>query len=91
MNDGSGLPYLSGNSTTSADDLCKIVWTVEADLEDGHLLYITGDPAVLGCWKPNMAVLMSPTEHTNIWKAESQVISLGHLYIYLVVQKEKFK
>jgi hypothetical protein len=82
MNDESGQPYLSGNPTTSVDDLCKIVWTVEANLEDGDLLYITGDPAVLGCWKPNMALLMSPTDHDNIWKAETPVISLSHLYIY---------
>lgn len=77
MNDGSGQSNFSGKPATSVDELCKIIWTVEADLEDGHLLYITGDPAVLGCWKPNMAVLMSPTEHANIWKAELQVIWLG--------------
>lgn len=46
---------------------------------------------MLGCWKPNMAVLMSPTEHANIWKAESEVISLGCMKIYLDVQKEMFK
>lgn len=79
-----------GNSATSVDDLCKIVWTVEADLEDGHLLYITGDPAVLGCWKPNMAVLMSPTEHTNIWKAESQIaFGLNFKYNYFIKEKSR--
>lgn len=77
MNNGSGQSAFSGKSATSVDELCKIIWTVEADLEDGHLLYITGDPAVLGCWKPNMAVLMSPTEDANTWKAEFQVIWLG--------------
>ncbi|KAK7385490.1 hypothetical protein VNO78_31212 [Psophocarpus tetragonolobus] len=74
-----------GKSATSVDELCKIVWTVEADLEDGHLLYITGDPAVLGCWKPNMAVLMSPTEHVNIWKAEFQIaFGLNFKYNYFI-------
>jgi len=77
MNNGSGQFAFSGKSATSVDELCKIIWTVEADLEDGHLLFITGDPAVLGCWKPNMAVLLSPTEHANIWKAEFQVTWLG--------------
>ncbi|XP_045829250.1 ribonuclease E/G-like protein, chloroplastic isoform X4 [Trifolium pratense] len=78
------------NPTTSGDDLCKIVWTVEANLEDGHLLYITGDPAVLGCWKPNMALLMSPTEHANIWKAESQIaFGLNFKYNYFIKEKSR--
>lgn len=68
-------PYFSGNSSTAFKGLCKVIWTIEADLEDGQLLYITGDPNVLGCWEPDMAVLMSPTEHTNLWKAEVKVIS----------------
>lgn len=73
MNYESRQSEFSGKPTTSVDELCKIIWTVEADLEDGHLLYVTGDPAELGCWTPNMAALMSPTEHANIWKAEFQV------------------
>ena len=51
----------------------KLVWTVETDLEAGQLLYLTGDPAALGCWEPEMAILMSPTEHANLWKAEVKV------------------
>ena len=74
MNNEHGQSDISGRPTTNVDELCKIIWTVEADVEDGHLLYITGDPAVLGCWKPKKAVLMSPTEHANVWKAEFQVI-----------------
>ncbi|CBI28473.3 unnamed protein product, partial [Vitis vinifera] len=62
-----------GNSSTAFKGLCKVIWTIEADLEDGQLLYITGDPNVLGCWEPDMAVLMSPTEHTNLWKAEVKI------------------
>ncbi|GAU45170.1 hypothetical protein TSUD_245360 [Trifolium subterraneum] len=90
MNDESGQPYLSGNPTTSVDDLCKIVWTVEANLEDGHVLYITGDPAVLGSWKPNMALLMSRTEHANIWKAESQIaFGLNFKYNYFIKEKSQ--
>ncbi|CAK8537720.1 unnamed protein product [Lathyrus sativus] len=78
------------NSTTRVEVPCKIVWTVEADLEDGHLLYITGGPAELGCWKPNMAVLMSPTEHANIWKAESQIaFGLNFKYNYFIKEKSR--
>lgn len=66
---------LSGQSTSPITGLCEIVWTVEADLEAGQLLYITGDPSVLGCWEPDMAILMSPTEHENLWKAEVKVIT----------------
>lgn len=77
-----------GKSATSVDELCKIIWTVEADLEDGHLLFITGDPAVLGCWKPNMAVLMSPTEDANTWKAEFQIaFGLNFKYNYFIKGK----
>ncbi|CAJ1970604.1 unnamed protein product [Sphenostylis stenocarpa] len=79
-----------GKSATNVDELCKVIWTVEADLEDGQLLYVTGEPAVLGCWKPNMAVLLSPTENTNIWKAEFQIaFGLNFKYNYFVKGKLK--
>jgi hypothetical protein len=65
----------SGKSNTTLKELCDIVWTIEADLTAGQLLYITGDPDVLGCWDPEMAILMSPSEHTNLWKAEVKVMS----------------
>ncbi|XP_057724474.1 ribonuclease E/G-like protein, chloroplastic isoform X1 [Arachis stenosperma] len=84
------LPASKGKQTKNVDELCKIIWTVEADLEDGHLLYITGDPAVLGCWKPKKAVLMSPTEHANIWKAEFEIASgLNFKYNYFIKGKSK--
>ncbi|XP_027369080.1 ribonuclease E/G-like protein, chloroplastic isoform X2 [Abrus precatorius] len=90
MNDGSGQFDVSGKPTTSVDESCKIIWTVEADLEDSHLLYITGDPAVLGCWKPNMAVLMSPTEHANTWKAEFQIdFGSNFKYNYFIKAKSR--
>ncbi|KAF7833213.1 ribonuclease E/G-like protein, chloroplastic isoform X1 [Senna tora] len=78
----------SGKQSTCVDELCKISWTVEADLEDGQLLYITGDPAVLGCWKPTMAIPMSPTEHANLWKAEFKIASgLNFKYNYFIKEK----
>lgn len=64
----------SGKSSSASKGMCKIVWTIEADLQAGQFLYITGDPTVLGCWEPEIAILMSPMEHTNLWKAEVKVI-----------------
>ncbi|XP_054798087.1 ribonuclease E/G-like protein, chloroplastic isoform X1 [Prosopis cineraria] len=78
----------TGKSSTTADKLCKIIWTIEADLEDGQLLYITGDPAVLGCWKPDMALLMSPSEHVNVWRTEFKIeCGLNFKYNYFIEGK----
>lgn len=62
-----------GNSTSTSKGLCKVVWTIEADLSDGQLLYLTGDPNVLGCWEPDIGILMSPSEHANMWRAEAKI------------------
>ncbi|XWS47293.1 hypothetical protein CRYUN_Cryun14cG0139900 [Craigia yunnanensis] len=62
-----------GLFTASFEGLCEVVWTVEADLEEGQLLYISGESVALGCWEPEMAILMSPTEHANIWRAEVKI------------------
>ncbi|KAM1512656.1 hypothetical protein ACFX1Z_024189 [Malus domestica] len=66
-----------GKSNAASKVMCKIVWTIEGDLEAGQFLYITGDPTVLGCWEPGIAILMSPTEHTNLWKAEVKPPGFG--------------
>ncbi|XP_031274496.1 ribonuclease E/G-like protein, chloroplastic isoform X1 [Pistacia vera] len=60
-------------STFTLKGSCEVVWTIEADLAAGQRLYITGDPSVLGCWEPDMAVLMYPTEHEHLWKAEVKI------------------
>lgn len=62
-----------GLSTATFEGLCEVVWTVEADLAEGQLLYISGEPVALGFWKPETAILMSPTEHANIWMAEVKI------------------
>lgn len=62
-----------GKLNHTLKESCNVVWTIEADLRAGQLLYITGDPVVFGCWEPEMAILMSPTEHANLWKAEVQL------------------
>lgn len=62
-----------GHSRTNYEGLCEVVWTVEADLADGELLYVTGDPDALGCWQPEIATLLHPTETSNLWKAEVKI------------------
>ncbi|KAM7265492.1 hypothetical protein ACFE04_003175 [Oxalis oulophora] len=56
-----------------ANLLLWVVWTLQADLPAAHLLYITGDSTVLGCWEPGRAVKMSPIEHSNLWIAQLKV------------------
>ncbi|XVF71705.1 hypothetical protein PTKIN_Ptkin12aG0060900 [Pterospermum kingtungense] len=63
----------NGLSTTTFGGSCEVVWTVEADLTEDQLLYISGESDALGCWEPEMAILMSPTEHANIWRAEVKI------------------
>ncbi|XWS31106.1 hypothetical protein CRYUN_Cryun23aG0049200 [Craigia yunnanensis] len=62
-----------GLLTATFEGSCEVVWTVEADLTEGQLLYISGESVALGCWEPEMAILMSPTEHANIWRAEVKI------------------
>ncbi|KAE8675190.1 Ribonuclease E/G-like protein [Hibiscus syriacus] len=62
-----------GTSATTFEELCEVVWTVEADLAEGQLLYLSGESVALGCWEPEMAILMSPTERANIWRAEVKI------------------
>lgn len=62
-----------GSSNTYLKGMCNIVWTMEADLEAGQFLYITGEHSALGSWEPEIAILMSHTEHTNLWKAELEI------------------
>lgn len=68
---------------------CEVHWSIEADIADGHLIYVTGDPDTLGCWKPEMAVVLSPsTEHTNLWKIQIQVPCGIHFkYNYFIKEK----
>ncbi|XP_022771641.1 ribonuclease E/G-like protein, chloroplastic isoform X3 [Durio zibethinus] len=62
-----------GVSTATFEGSCEVVWTVEADLTEGQLLYISGESVALGCWEPEMAILMSPTKSANIWRAEVKI------------------
>ncbi|XP_042498170.1 ribonuclease E/G-like protein, chloroplastic isoform X1 [Macadamia integrifolia] len=74
-----------GNFSISCRELCKVLWTIEANVEDGQLLYITGDPTALGYWEPEMAVLMTPAEHSNLWKTEVKVpCGMNFKYNYFI-------
>ncbi|WCJ37351.1 Ribonuclease E/G-like protein chloroplastic [Euphorbia peplus] len=74
-----------GHSSTISGGLCEVVWTVEADLEAGQLLYITGDPISLGGWQPEIALQMYPTEHANLWKTEAKIPSgVNFKYNYFI-------
>ncbi|PIA58643.1 hypothetical protein AQUCO_00500530v1 [Aquilegia coerulea] len=64
----------------------KVEWTIEANLADGQLLYITGDLIALGCWNPDTAILMLPTRHLNLWKTEVKVpCGINFKYSYFII------
>lgn len=65
---------LTGDSIIACKGVRKVLWSIEADIADGYLLFITGDPISLGCWEPEMAVHLSRCkEHANIWMSEIKV------------------
>ncbi|XP_020109787.1 ribonuclease E/G-like protein, chloroplastic isoform X1 [Ananas comosus] len=75
-----------GDSAITCKGLCKVVWTVEADVLDRYLIFITGDLVSLGCWEPEMAVLLFPCiENTNLWKTEIKVpFGINFKYNYFI-------
>lgn len=86
----------SGHSNTTSRGLCEVVWTVEADLAAGQLLYVTGDPISLGGWQPDMAIQMCATEQAKLWKTEVKVIFTAVIIvksesIYMIIQKHQIK
>ncbi|XP_073002315.1 ribonuclease E/G-like protein, chloroplastic isoform X3 [Typha latifolia] len=87
------LPLMStrdGDSAITCRGLCKVLWTIEADILDGNLIFITGDPVTLGCWEPEMAVLLSPSsESTNLWEAELKQVPHGIHFKYNYFIKHK--
>lgn len=81
----------NGERAMTCKGLCEVHWSIEADIADGHLIFITGDPVTLGCWEPEMAVVLSPcTEHANLWKAEIKVPCGIHFkYNYFIKKKNQ--
>ncbi|XP_055962481.1 ribonuclease E/G-like protein, chloroplastic isoform X2 [Mercurialis annua] len=78
-----------GHSVTTSKELCSVVWTIEADLEVGQLLYVTGEPLSLGVWQPNMALPMSRTEHENLWETEVMIPSGVNLKYNYFIKDER--
>jgi hypothetical protein len=54
-----------------------ISWNLKADVLDGYIIFVTGDPVTLGCWEPDMAVQLDPSiKSKNEWTAEIKVTPL---------------
>ncbi|XP_021680866.2 ribonuclease E/G-like protein, chloroplastic isoform X2 [Hevea brasiliensis] len=78
----------SGHSSTSSGGLCEVVWTLEADLAPGQVVYITGDPISLGGWQPDMALQMCSTKHAKLWKTEVKIPSgINFKYNYFIKEE----
>lgn len=64
----------SENTSNRRQKLCKVKWNLEAEIEDGQQLYVSGSLISLGAWDPELAIPMSASEgRTNLWQAEIQV------------------
>uniref|UniRef100_A0A0E0LTS1 CBM20 domain-containing protein n=1 Tax=Oryza punctata TaxID=4537 RepID=A0A0E0LTS1_ORYPU len=62
------------DSTITCKGFCTISWNLKADVLDGYIIFVTGDPVTLGCWESDMAVQLSPSvESSNLWTAEIKV------------------
>ncbi|CAA7407803.1 unnamed protein product [Spirodela intermedia] len=72
----------------ACSDFRKVLWYIEADISEGEILYVTGDPATLGCWEPEKAIPLSPCkERANLWMAEIEVPDGVHFkYNYFIKQ-----
>ncbi|MQL94087.1 hypothetical protein Taro_026744 [Colocasia esculenta] len=80
---GAGQLFPGDSVRSTSRDLCKVLWTIEADVADDQLLYITGDPAALGCWEPEKAIPMSPCkEQAKLWITETEA---GYLRLPFVM------
>ncbi|CAO2201342.1 unnamed protein product [Urochloa humidicola] len=78
------------DSTTTCKGFCTISWNLKADIQDGHLIFITGDPVTLGCWESNMAVQLAPSvQSSDIWTAEIKVPYGVHFKYNYFVREEK--
>ncbi|XP_062193076.1 ribonuclease E/G-like protein, chloroplastic isoform X2 [Phragmites australis] len=80
----------SDDSTITCKGFCTISWNLKADVQDGYLIFVTGDPVTLGCWESGMAVQLAPSvESNNVWTAEIKVPYGVHLKYNYFVREEK--
>ncbi|KAJ0989715.1 hypothetical protein J5N97_008071 [Dioscorea zingiberensis] len=83
------MPLRNGDSAVTCDGLCNVLWSIEADVGEGYLIFLTGDPVSLGSWEPDMAVLLSPSkEHANLWRTEIKVPCGIHFKYSYFMKKE---
>uniref|UniRef100_A0A0D9X6N7 CBM20 domain-containing protein n=1 Tax=Leersia perrieri TaxID=77586 RepID=A0A0D9X6N7_9ORYZ len=62
------------DSAITCKGFCTISWNLKADVLDGYIIFVTGDPVTLGCWESDMAVQLAPSvESSNLWTAEIKV------------------
>ncbi|WVZ58878.1 hypothetical protein U9M48_009101 [Paspalum notatum var. saurae] len=77
------------DSTITSEGFCTISWNLKSDIQDGYLIFITGDPVTLGCWEFNMAVQLTPVKSNNMWTAEIKVPYGVHFkYNYFLREKK---
>lgn len=78
------------DSAITCKGFCTISWNLKADVLDGYLIFVTGDPVTLGCWESDMAVKLSPSvENNNVWMAEIKVPYGVHFKYNYFVREEK--
>ncbi|CAM0911446.1 unnamed protein product [Alopecurus aequalis] len=78
------------DSAISCKGFCMISWNLKADVLDGYIIFVTGDPVTLGCWEPDMAVQLDPSiKSKNEWTAEIKVPYGVHFKYNYFVREEK--
>lgn len=66
--------FALGDTAVACEGLCKVIWSLEIDLTNGRV-YLTGEPDVLGCWNPDLAIPLSPSlQMANLWETEIMVL-----------------
>lgn len=78
------------DSAITCKGFCMISWNLKADVPDGYVIFVTGDPVTLGCWEPDMAVQLAPSvKSSNEWTAEIKVPYGVHYRYNYFVREEK--
>ncbi|KAJ4755127.1 Ribonuclease E/G-like protein [Rhynchospora pubera] len=80
------MSQVSVVSGVTCKGLCTVLWSIETDIADGFVIYLTGDPVTLGCWDPNLAISLSRSFHaSNLWERQIKVPCGIHFkYNYII-------